>query len=74
MVESYVSTTYKNTWQRDLQSQLVKAGYDVGMIDGFVGDATKKALESAVADGILPNPEVSMRSTMILIEHNRKGV
>jgi len=73
VVESYVSGTYKNTWQRDLQSQLVIAGYDQSMIDGFAGDATNKALESAVADGILPNPEVSMRSTMMLIEHNRKA-
>ena len=71
VVESYVSATYKKTWQRDLQSQLVIAGYDVGIIDGFAGDATKKALISAAADGLLPNAEMSMRATMMLINHNR---
>lgn len=71
VVESYVSATYKKTWQRDLQSQLVIAGYDVGIIDGFAGDATKKALISAAADEVLPNAEMSMRSTMMLINHNR---
>ena len=71
VIESYVSNKYNRTWQRDLQSQLMIAGYDVGSIDGFAGDATKKALESAAADGVLPNAEMSMRSTMVLINHNR---
>ena len=71
VVESYVSSDYKNSWQRDLQSQLTIAGYDVGLIDGFAGDATKGAVESASKDGILPNAEVSMRSIMLLIGHNR---
>ena len=72
VVESYVSSDYKKSWQKDLQSQLAMAGYDVGLIDGSAGDATKGALELATKDGILPNPEVSMRSTMLLIGHNRK--
>lgn len=72
VVESYVSSDYEKSWQKDLQSQLTIAGYDVGLIDGFAGDATKGAVESAVKDGILPNAEVSMRSTMLLIGHNRK--
>lgn len=71
IVESYVSSDYKNSWQRDLQSQLTIAGYDVGLIDGFAGETTKRAVELAVADGILPSAEVSMRSTMLLINHNR---
>jgi hypothetical protein len=71
VIESYVSAAYKNSWQKDLQSQLTIAGYDVGLIDGFAGDATKQALLSAAADGVLPNAEMSMRSTMALIEHNR---
>jgi hypothetical protein len=71
VIESYISGAYKKSWQKDLQSQLTIAGYDVGAIDGFAGETTKAALESAVADGILPNPEVAMRSTMLLIEHNR---
>ena len=66
-----MSAAYKNSWQKDLQSQLTIAGYDVGLIDGFAGDATKQALLSAAADGVLPNAEMSMRSTMALIEHNR---
>jgi hypothetical protein len=73
VIDSYVSETYTKTWQRDLQSQLVIAGYGGEMIDDFASDSTKEALESAVKDGILPNSEVSMRSTMLLIEHNRKS-
>jgi len=72
VVESYVSSDYKNSWQQDLQSQLTIAGYDVGLIDGFAGDATKKAIEAAAKDGILPNAEVSIRTTMLLIDHNQK--
>ena len=71
VIESYFDNYYEQTWQRDLQSQLVIAGYDVGAIDGFAGDSTKRALESAAADGVLPNAEMSMRSTMVLINHNR---
>jgi hypothetical protein len=71
VIESYVSAAYKNSWQKDLQSQLTIAGYDVGLIDGFAGDVTEQALISAAADGVLPNAEMSMRSTMVLINHNR---
>jgi hypothetical protein len=71
VIESYVSAAYKNSWQKDLQSQLTIAGYDVGLIDGFAGDVTEQALISAAADGVLPNAEMSMRSTMMLINHNR---
>ena len=46
VIESYVSAAYKNSWQKDLQSQLAIAGYNVGLIDGFAGDATKKPVEA----------------------------
>jgi peptidoglycan hydrolase-like protein with peptidoglycan-binding domain len=71
VVKSYVSSDYKKSWQKDLQSQLTIAGYDVGLIDGFAGDTTKGAVELATKDGILPDADVSMRSTMLLINHNR---
>ena len=46
-------------------SQLAIAGYDVGVIDVLTGDATEKVLETALANGTLPNAEISMRTTYV---------
>ena len=71
VIESYVAGHYQQNWQRDLQAQLAIAGFNIGKIDGVTGDKTKSALVQAVNDGILPDSELSMRSTMALLRYNR---
>ena len=46
-------------------SQFAIAYYDVGVIEGPTGDAIKKVLDAAVANGTLPNTEISMRTIYV---------